>query len=139
MVKQRIRTLWICPCIFTFPASLFFRYMGPDSMDSPTCLQKGACLPLGGQSVWSIAGKPDTRPKILIATGMDALTDFYEDRGDSYNAGVRVSVLLAIANALSSVELSNATSQVVIAFFEGENFFFREKSASFFRRYLGAV
>lgn len=120
MEKRKIRILWICPCIlmsFLFSS----RYMGPDSMDSPTCLGKKACLPLGGQSVWSIAGKPDTRSKILIATGMDALTDFYGDRGDSYNAGVRVSVLLAIAEALSSVELNNATSQVLIAFFEGEN------------------
>lgn len=118
--KRKIHILWICLCILR--CILFSsRYMGPDSMDSPTCLGKKACLPLGGQSVWSIAGKPDARSKILIATGMDALTDFYGDRGDSYNAGVRVSVLLAIAEALSSIELSNATSQVLIAFFEGEN------------------
>ena len=45
----------------------FNYYMGPETMDSPTCLSwidnddvwRPKCLPLGGNSVWATAGSPE--------------------------------------------------------------------------------
>ena len=34
-------------------------YMGPEQMDSPRCLEKGNCVPVGGHSVWSRSLKSD--------------------------------------------------------------------------------
>lgn len=96
-------------------------YMGPDQMDSPTCLAKGACVPMGGQSVWSIAGARDSRPILLVATAMDSLSDVYNQGQDGLNAGVRLSVLLSIVHSLKSIELESASKQLMIAFFEGES------------------
>ena len=101
-------------------------YMGPDSMDSKTCLQKGACIPMGGQSVWSLSGKRDSRPILLVAVALDSISNVYDvyDQGeDSVNAGIRVSVLLSIANALkvNAIPLETASKQLMLAFFEGES------------------
>lgn len=96
-------------------------YMGPDVMDSPTCLSKGACIPMGGQSVWSIAGERDSRPIVLVATAMDSVSDIYDQGQDGLNAGVRLSVLLSIVNALQAISLETASKQLMVAFFEGES------------------
>ena len=53
-------------------------YMGPEHMNSPSCLAKGACLPLGGQSLWALAGQRDNRPIVVIATALDSLSFLYE-------------------------------------------------------------
>lgn len=89
-------------------------------MTSPRCLAKQACLPLGGQSVWAIAGHRDTRPIVLVATALDAVTEFYEENGDALNAGIRIAVLLAIVDALRQVALDTSEAQLMVAFFQGE-------------------
>lgn len=96
-------------------------YMGPDEMNSVTCLSKGACVPMGGQSVWSLAGKRDTRPVILLATALDSVSNVYDAGEDELNAGVRLSVLLGIVKALETVQLQSGSKQLMIAFFEGES------------------
>lgn len=95
--------------------------MGPDEMNSVTCLSKGACVPMGGQSVWSLAGKRDTRPIILLATALDSVSNVYDAGEDELNAGVRLSVLLGIVKALETVQLQSGSKQLMIAFFEGES------------------
>lgn len=96
-------------------------YMGPDEMNSPTCLSKGACMPMGGQSIWSLAGKRDTRPILLVATALDSVSNIYDAGEDGMNAGVRISVLLSIVHALEAIQLQNASKQLMVAFFEGES------------------
>lgn len=96
-------------------------YMGPENMNSPTCLAKGACLPLGGQSLWALAGQRDNRSIIVIATALDSLSFLYERGEDELNAGTRLTVSLAILHALQSIQLENASKQLMFAFFEGES------------------
>lgn len=96
------------------------RYMGPEAMTSVKCLERGNCLPMGGQSVWSLSPSEEPKPVVLIATALDSRSEFYGESEDGLNAGVRASVLLAIAEALRDVEWSLVGKQVMIAFFEGE-------------------
>lgn len=96
-------------------------YMGPEEMNSPACLAKSACLPLGGQSLWALAGLRDTRPIVLVATALDSFSFLYNCGEDEMNAGTRLTVSLAILRALQSVQLENAFKQLMFAFFEGES------------------
>jgi nicastrin len=111
----------------------FNMYMGPEEMDSPTCLRwnntdgswSPKCLPLGGTSVWALAGSPYDRtqvissasnggdnnnrkerrvedgqqskqPVILVATNMDATAMFHElARGANTAAANILTVLMA--------------------------------------------
>ena len=102
------------------PRGVMSSYMGPEDMSSPKCLAGGHCLPLGGQSVWSLSPAEEPKPIVLLATAMDARSEFYDAASDGQNAGVRTAVLLAIAEALRDVEWAAVGKQVMIAFFEGE-------------------
>ena len=102
------------------PRGVMSSYMGPEDMSSPKCLAGGHCLPLGGQSVWSLSPAEESKPIVLLATAMDARSEFYDAASDGQNAGVRTAVLLAIAEALRDVEWAAVGKQVMIAFFEGE-------------------
>jgi len=103
----------------------FNMYMGPEDMDSPTCLSwnntdgswSPKCLPLGGTSVWALTGSPYVRtqitssgnrkdrkledgqakqPVILVATNMDATAMFHElSRGANTAAANILTVLMA--------------------------------------------
>lgn len=94
-------------------------YMGPDEMDSPTCIRKGNCQPIGGQSVWaSEAPVKSERPIVLVATQMDDASLFYEDA--SGRTAITASVLLAVAQAIRALPVSRS-NQLLVAFFQGES------------------
>ena len=114
------------------PVSAEFNYyMGPQEMDTATCLSwkdsdekwRPKCLPLGGNSVWALAGSPlsspyqpenedderrntqrrrhleqseEERPIILVASNMDATSMFHElSPGANSAASNILTVLLA--------------------------------------------
>ena len=94
-------------------------YMGPDEMDSPTCIRRGNCQPIGGQSVWaSETPIKSERPIVLVATQMDDASLFYEDANG--RTAITASVLLAVAQAIRALPVSRS-NQLLVAFFQGES------------------
>lgn len=94
----------------------FNLYMGPEGMDSKTCLSwvdtdgnwSPKCLPLGGTSVWGLAGSPYERgsynqndddgkqPVVVVATNMDATAMFHDAaRGANTAAANILTVVMA--------------------------------------------
>jgi Nicastrin. len=131
----------------------FNMYMGPEDMDSPTCLSwkntdgswSPKCLPLGGTSVWALAGSPYDRtqannivnrrrvedgqnkqPVILVATNMDATAMFHElSRGANTAAANILTVLMAaklFGESVTDSLLDSLPNKVIFAFFQGENY-----------------
>jgi nicastrin len=47
----------------------FYFYMGPDNLDSLSCISQGSCLPIGGQSIWASVGPLDAAPVPLNQNG----------------------------------------------------------------------
>lgn len=93
--------------------------MGPDTMDSITCLRRGNCMPIGGQSVWASESPiASDRPIVLIATKMDSMSDAYET--DDGRVGITVSILLAAIKSIRALSFDHI-NQFVVAFFQGES------------------
>jgi len=139
--------------------SEFNYYMGPDEVDAKKCLGwKDAdgewsprCAPLGGNSVWSVAGSPLTlgyggesdnandnedggendannnnRPVILLATSIDSTSMFHDLSPGANNAASNTLTLLLAAQLVgSSVKddvLDSLYGQIVFGFFQGESY-----------------
>ena len=103
-------------------------YMGPEQMDSPRCLEKGNCVPVGGHSVWSRSSKSDQSSHSLendkhitiVATSLDGIGEFYGDASDALGAGVTLAVTLSVAETLANITSQFPDSELVFAFFQGE-------------------
>lgn len=133
----------------------FNYYMGPESMDSPTCLSwrdvannqwSPKCLPLGGTSVWAVAGSPEViderrrledagdgsssgrRPVVMVATSMDATTMFHDAVPAANSAASNILTLLMAANLLGSnvddATLDSLPNRILFGLFQGESFGF---------------
>ncbi|KZV53792.1 nicastrin [Dorcoceras hygrometricum] len=97
------------------------------NLDSDACLRDGACLPLGGYSVWSalppvsISSSPKTKPLVLTVTSMDSAS-FFRDKSlgaDSPISGLIT--LLAAVDAISHVQkLDELDKQLVFLVLTGE-------------------
>ncbi|XP_075510416.1 nicastrin isoform X2 [Primulina tabacum] len=97
------------------------------SLDSDACLRDGACLPLGGYSVWSalppisISSSPKTKPLVLTVTSMDSAS-FFRDKSlgaDSPISGLIT--LLAAVDAISRIQkLDELNKQLVFVVLTGE-------------------
>lgn len=95
--------------------------------DSESCLREGACLPLGGYSVWSalppidVSSSKKSKPIILVVASMDT-SSFFRDKSlgaDSPISGLIT--LLAAVDALSHMDnLDGLSKQLVFAVFTGE-------------------
>ena len=120
----------------------FNYYMGPETMDSHTCLSwhdvsnqqwKPKCLPLGGLSVWAYVGSPPIadqtqKPIILLGAGMDA-TNLYHDLSYGSNAAASniIAMLMAaklLGSALTDVEYDDLPNRIVLSLFQGESYGF---------------
>ncbi len=134
----------------------FNLYMGPEGMDSKTCLSwvdtdgdwSPKCLPLGGTSVWGLAGSPYERgsynqndddgkqPVVVVATNMDATAMFHDAaRGANTAAANILTVVMAakiFGESVSDKVLDTLENKVMFAFFQGENYGYMG-SRSFFR------
>lgn len=134
----------------------FDMYMGPEEMDSKSCLSwidtdgtwNPKCLPLGGNSIWAKAGTPNNRnsngdgnndqkkPIVMIATNLDSTSMFHDIvRGAHTSASNILTVLMAaklFGEAVQASELDSLDNDVMFAFFQGENYGYLG-SRSFFR------
>ena len=119
----------------------FNYYMGPETMDSNTCLSwqdasnqqwKPKCLPLGGLSVWAHVGSAPSdqtqKPIVLLSAGMDA-TNLYHDL--SYGANTAASNIIAmimaaklLGSALTDAEYDALPNRIVLSLFQGESYGF---------------
>ena len=133
----------------------FNYYMGPSEMDSPTCLSwrdtsdnewVPKCQPLGGTSVWAVAGSPEViderrrmedgddgssssrRPVVMVATSMDATTMFHDAVPAANSAASNILTLLMAAKLLGSSvpdsTLDGLNKRILFGFFQGEQFGF---------------
>lgn len=145
----------------------FNMYMGPQQMNSKTCLAwedtdgewSPKCLPLGGTSVWGLAGSPYQRgsyngnnnqnqngrrvenddgkqPIVMVATNMDATAMFHDvSRGANTAASNILTVLMAaklFGQSVNDATLDSLENKVMFSFFQGENYGYIG-SRSFFR------
>ncbi|KAL7486469.1 hypothetical protein ACHAW6_012068 [Cyclotella cf. meneghiniana] len=142
--------------------SEFNYYMGPATHDgnaatSKTCLEwkdvdglwNPRCLPLGGNSVWSVAGSPlplgynagDGRPVVWVAAGMDATSMFHEMVPGANTAASNILTVLLAAQAIGGVKdeiLDQLYGRIGFALFQGESYgylgsrrFFKDLLAGF--------
>lgn len=88
-------------------------------MNSLLCLEKGACQPIGGQTVWSREGKQG-KPIVVIATALDSLSDFYETT-NPVDAGITLSIMLTLVKALATVQNEIKDVEILVSFFQGES------------------
>ena len=95
-------------------------YMGPEQMDSPRCLEKGNCVPIGGHSVWARSEK-SAKSITVVATSLDGIGEFYGDTSDALGVGVTLAVALSMAAALANRTSEFLESELVFAFFQGES------------------
>ncbi|XP_065848730.1 nicastrin isoform X2 [Euphorbia lathyris] len=95
--------------------------------DSESCLRDGACLPLGGYSVWSslppinISQPKQSKPIILTVASMDSAS-FFRDK--SLGAESPISGLISLLAAVDSLSrldgLEDLSNQLVFSVFTGE-------------------
>lgn len=104
---------------FIISISFISSYMGPNEMNSLLCLEKEACQPIGGQTVWSREGKQG-KPIIVIATALDSLSDFYETT-NPVDAGITLSIMLTLVKALAAAQNEIEDAEILISFFQGES------------------
>jgi len=96
------------------------------SKDSETCLSRGYCDPIGGNSVWSSYSKtidPNDGKKIIIVSSQIDGNSLFHDNTIGSNSQIGGMVAnLAIADALSKSEISPDQFQnhIVFTFFSGE-------------------
>ena len=137
----------------TFPPIMaeFDIYMGPKDMDSITCLSwvdtddiwRPKCLPLGGTSVWGLAGSPyergsgdananengnanDKQPIVMVATNMDATSMFHDLSPGANTAASNILTILMAAKlfgeSVTDDLLDGLQNKIMFAFFQGENY-----------------
>lgn len=138
----------------------FDYYMGPDNVDSATCLAwkdtdddewRHKCQPLGGNSIWATAGSPEQkdeerrlededsngqRPVVLLGTSIDATSMFHDIAPGANSAASNILALLMAAKLLGTnindETLDGLTNRIAFSFFQGESYGFLG-SRSFFR------
>mmetsp|Transcript_16665 Transcript_16665/g.23482 ORF Transcript_16665/g.23482 Transcript_16665/m.23482 type:complete len:789 (+) Transcript_16665:228-2594(+) len=139
----------------------FNYYMGPDNMDSTKCLSwkdtaddvwRPKCLPLGGTSVWGVAGSPTSssqsggrkledeekngRPVVMLATSIDATSMFHDASTGANSAASNILALLMAAKLLGAnvddQTLDGLNKRIAFGFFQGESYGF-VGSRTFFR------
>jgi len=139
--------------IYPSVVSEFNYYMGPGNngdeiLTSKSCLEwknndgkwSPKCLPLGGNSVWAVAGSPisgvpggeenenNKRPTILLATSIDSTSMFHEISPGANTAASNILALLLAAELIgSSIQddvLDGFYGRIAFAFFQGESYGF---------------
>lgn len=125
----------------------FNYYMGPDESDSATCLGwtdvsdeewSPKCLPVGGNSVWAVAGSPEVidaddnndgqRPLVMVATSIDATSMFHDASPGANTAASNTLTLLMAAmilgKSVSDETLDGLPNRISFGFFQGESYGF---------------
>ena len=133
----------------------FNMYMGPEEMNSKSCLAwedadgvwSPKCLPLGGTSVWALAGSPYERSNydsdndgnrrrvedegqkkkiVMVATNVDATSMFHDKANGANTAASNILTVLMAAKlfgeSIPDADLDALENKVMFSFFEGENY-----------------
>lgn len=134
----------------------FNLYMGGNGIDSSQCLAwndvdgtwNPKCLPLGGNSIWALAGSPDifneeegdqkandgnddnqnnngARSTVLVATSIDTTSMFHDASPGANAAASNILTLLMTAKLLGTVSddvFDSLPHRIVLAFFQGESY-----------------
>ncbi|ORX80024.1 hypothetical protein BCR32DRAFT_294059 [Anaeromyces robustus] len=105
-----------------------FKLFMSASKNSETCLPRGHCLPIGGNSVWSTFSKkidPNDGKKIIIVSSQLDGNSLFHDFSSGLNSQIGGLVAnLGIANAFSKLETSpdGFQNHIVFTFFNGESY-----------------
>mmetsp|Transcript_1618 Transcript_1618/g.2670 ORF Transcript_1618/g.2670 Transcript_1618/m.2670 type:complete len:883 (-) Transcript_1618:55-2703(-) len=139
-----------------YPAIMaeFNYYMGPEDADSPTCLAwrnvdeswAPKCLPLAGNSVWAVAGSPESaagrrrledqqqdgggngnqRPIVMMATSIDSTSMFHDASPGANSAATNILALLMAAKLVGSsvpdTTLDGLSKRIMFGFFQAESY-----------------
>ena len=142
-----------------YPAIMaeFNYYMGPENADSPTCLAwkdvdeswAPKCLPLAGNSVWAVAGSPESaggrrrledqqqqqqanngngnqRPIVMMATSIDSTSMFHDASPGANSAATNILALLMAAKLVGSsvpdTTLDGLSKRIMFGFFQAESY-----------------
>jgi len=98
------------------------------SKNSETCLPRGHCYPIGGNSVWSTFSKkidPDDGKKIVIVSSQLDGNSLFHEFSTGLNSQISGLVAnLGIANAFSKLDISPDEFQnhIIFTFFSGESY-----------------
>jgi len=132
-----------------FPAIVaeYDYYMGPDNQNAKTCLSwvdkddvwRPKCLPLGGNSVWGVAGSDteqnedggddeNAKPIVMLATSIDSTSMFHDASPGANTAASNIIALLMAAKLIgTSVPVSTIdglSKRIAFGFFQGESYGF---------------
>lgn len=99
------------------------------STDTPTCLRRGYCAPIGGQSVWSVLpsvsglqAPKETAEMVVSVSSMDSASLFIQRstgaESDMSGLIANLAAMQAIAN--SSIPASSFTRKILFAFLDAE-------------------
>ena len=120
----------------------FNYYMGPESVTSQECLAwrdassgewNPKCLPLGGTSVWAVAGSPpkassSNRPVILLSAAMDSTSLFHDIAPGANTAASNILTVLMAAKLIGTYVkdevLDALPNAIALALFQGETYGF---------------
>lgn len=97
--------------------------MGPNDITSRTCISKGACDPIGGQSVWTSIGDLTNNNKIiLVNTKIDSIGDFYSLAPGTISVSAGVSTLIGMVKGMfDATKGLTLTHNYIFGFFQGES------------------
>ena len=120
----------------------FNYYMGPQEINSLQCLAwkdeadgewNPKCLPLGGTSVWALAGTPpqrdnNQRPVVLLSAAMDATSLFHDITPGANTAASNILTVLMAAQLIGAnvkdEVLDALPNAIALALFQGETYGF---------------
>lgn len=105
----------------------FRYYMGPEGLDSQTCLDNGQCLPVGGQSVWGHIGELEAvddggKPVVMLVAAMDSNALFHEAAVGAASAASDIVTVIAAVDALKRAGVESLPLTVAFGLFQGESF-----------------
>ena len=110
-------------------------FMGPEAADVRVCLQwrtltntnEPKCVPVGGESVWSMITPPgppgaaENKTNVVMATAqMDARSLFYSLAPGANTAASGAVALLGAARALKGIAMTAGMHGIAFALFQGE-------------------
>lgn len=100
--------------------------MGKNNMNSVKCLEKYACDPMGGQSVWTNIGDlTNNKPIILITTKIDSIGEYYDLAPGEISVSTQVTMLISVIKSVfKTLKEKTLSHNYIFAFLQGESWGF---------------
>ncbi|KAM9958566.1 hypothetical protein ACTFIW_012154 [Dictyostelium discoideum] len=92
------------------------------AINAETCLRRGFCEPVGGQSIWSSFSEviDQSKPIILVMLPIDATAFFRDLATGTDQSGYALTVLLSMLNTLQGVDKTKWDKEVIFAMWNSE-------------------